>query len=88
MNIRIRSSAGSVMFLSWLPAIAQDAANTKVLATTAAASASSPPPSSAVITPSDPTWFIAGFVTGLVVGVVAARVFGGARSSGQGSSQR
>ncbi len=74
MQIRIKNAAGAVMLLSGLPVIAQDSTAAKVLTTTGCASC---PTSTLVVdTPGGPTWLVAGFVIGLVVGIVAAKAFG------------
>ncbi len=72
MEIRIKHAAGSVMLLSGLPAMAQDAALKATVATTCA---SCPPRNTVVETPSDPTWFIAGVIVGAGLGFLAAKVF-------------
>ena len=77
MDIRIKNAAGTVMLLSGLPALAQDAANLK--ATSPASCASCPPPSG-VIVPGDPTWFVAGAIVGAAVGYLAAKVLGGKKA--------
>lgn len=75
METRIKSAAGAVLFLSGLPAMAQETAALKASAVNACASC---PPTSGVITPpGDPTMLIAGaFIVGVLVGVVLARAFG------------
>jgi hypothetical protein len=79
MQTRVKTYSGAIVLLSGLPAWA--VAGTQTGAASTAASAPEDPPK---ITVGDPVWFIAGFVTGLVVGVVAAKVFGGSNSSSQG----
>jgi hypothetical protein len=70
MQFRIRSASGALVLLSGLPAMAQEAA------LTTARCASCPPATPAVSIPNDPTFLVAGFVIGLVVGIVAAKAFG------------
>jgi hypothetical protein len=74
MEIRIKTVTGAVMLLSGVPAMAQEVAALK--ASTAAGCASCPPVPASIATPGDPTWFVAGLVTGLVVGFIAAKVLG------------
>jgi hypothetical protein len=78
MQMRVKIRSGAFVVLSGLPAWVQLAA-----AQGASSPASAPDgPNSTVI--GDPGWFVAGFVTGLVVGAVAAKVFGGAKSGNEG----
>lgn len=74
MELRIRNAAGAAMLLSGIPALAQETATLK--ATTVAGCASCPPNPPNVITPSDPTWFVAGVIVGAGLGFLAAKVFG------------
>lgn len=74
MEIRIRNAAGAVLLLTGVPVMAQEASALK--ATSPANCASCPPPPPSVVTPTDPTWLVAAFVLGLVVGVVVTKVFG------------
>lgn len=73
MEIRIRNATGTVLLFSGFPAVAQEAAAQK--ASTTANCASCPVVHAAAEIPSDPTWFIAGLATGLVLGFVAGKVF-------------
>jgi hypothetical protein len=75
MEFRTRSAAGTWMFLTTLPAFAQESTTAKASSTTGKTSC--PPDCSSLIIPSDPTWFVAGFIAGLAVGIVAAKAFGG-----------
>jgi hypothetical protein len=76
MQTRVKTYSGAVVFLSGLPAWTQSVAQTRATST----AASAPEDPNAFKVP-DPGWFIAGFVTGVVVGVVAAKVFGGSKST-------
>ena len=78
MELKIRNAAGTLIFLSALPATAQE---TAAKVTTTAACASCPPAyPPAIVVPPDPTWFIAGFIVGVVVGFVAAKVLSGKKT--------
>lgn len=76
MQMRVRTYGGAIVVLSGLPAWTQSYAQTG----TASTAASTPAGSNSVVI-NDPGWFIAGLVTGLVVGVIGAKVFGGSKSS-------
>lgn len=76
MHIRVKTRTGAIVLLLGVPAWTQVDAQTT--STTAAASA---PPVSNSTGIGDPGWFIAGLVTGLVVGAIGAKVFGGSRES-------
>ena len=76
MEIRVKNAAGAVMLLSGVPVMAQDAANLKAVTVANCASCPKAVHAAAEI-PSDPTWFVAGFIVGAVVGFVAAKVLGG-----------
>jgi hypothetical protein len=78
MQLRVRNAAGTVMLLSGLPAFAQPSGQSS------AASEPPPPTPPYLNVPSDPTWFVAGFVTGLVVGAIGAKVLGGFKSNSPG----
>jgi len=76
MQKRVKTFSGAIVLLSGLPVWAQSGTQT----TTAASAASAPDgPNSTHI--GDPVWFIAGLATGLVVGAIGAKVFGGSRST-------
>lgn len=77
MESRTRPNAGVWLILSPLSAVAQSGPPAKAVTLMDCASCS--PASQQVIIPSDPNWFVAGLVTGLILGVVGARVFGGAK---------
>ena len=69
MQKRVQTFSGAIaLLLAGLPAWAQTGV------------ASAPDGSNTVHIP-DPRWFIAGLITGLVVGAIGARVFGGSKSS-------
>lgn len=76
MRTRVRTYSGAIVLLSGLPAWAQSGNQS-----TTASSAASAPGGSNSIPIGDPVWFIAGFVTGLVVGAIGAKVFGGSKST-------
>jgi uncharacterized protein involved in exopolysaccharide biosynthesis len=73
MEVRVKNAAGVVLLLTGVSALAQETSALK--ATAPASCASCPPPPPSVVIPPDPTWLIAGFVIGFVVGVVAAKAF-------------
>lgn len=73
MNKRIITHSGAIFLMSGLPAWAQ----TGTPASTSS-SASAPGAPSVIIIP-DPEWFIAGLVTGLLIGVIGAKVFGSSK---------
>jgi uncharacterized protein involved in exopolysaccharide biosynthesis len=75
MEIRIRNAAGVVLLLTGVPALAQEASALKATTPANCASCPPPPPPPSVVTPTDPTWFVAGFVVGLVLGIVVTKVF-------------
>jgi hypothetical protein len=58
-----------------MPAFSQEATSTKKLAV--ASCASCPSGDGVIVVSGDPTWLIASFVVGVVVGVVLAKVLGG-----------
>jgi len=72
MQTRLKTFGGVVVLLSTLPAWAQ---------TVAASAAASAPDGPNGVTIGDPVWFIAGLVTGLVVGAIGAKVLGGSKST-------
>ena len=76
MQTRLRTWSGAIVLVSGLPAWAQTGTQTG-----AASTAASAPDAPSVIKTGDPVWFIAGLVTGLVVGAIGAKVFGGSKSS-------
>jgi len=76
MQKRVKTFSGAIVLLSGLPAWAQSGTQT----TTASSAASAPDgPNTSHI--GDPVWFIAGLATGLVVGAIGAKVFGGSKST-------
>ena len=72
MQKRVKTYSGAIVLLSGLPVWAQTGAASTV------ASAPDGPNSTHI---GDPGWFIAGLATGLVVGVIGAKVFGGSKST-------
>jgi len=76
MNKRLKTYSGAIVFLSGLPAWAQSGTQTST--SSSAASAPDGPNTTHV---GDPVWFIAGLATGLVVGALGAKVFGGSKST-------
>jgi hypothetical protein len=76
MQTRVRTFSGSVVLLSGVPAWAQGGSQTGT-----ASSAASAPDGSNIVHIPDPAWFVAGLATGLVVGVIGAKVFGGSQAS-------
>jgi len=76
MQTRVRTFSGAIVVLSGLPAWAQSGAQTSAASTVASA-----PDGSNSTQIGDPVWFIAGLVTGLVVGAIGAKVFGGSKST-------
>ena len=74
MNIRLKNAAGAIVVISGLPAFAQTSA---VPPASTASTSPPPPPPPSIVAPGDPTWFVAGLFTGLVVGYVACKVLGG-----------
>lgn len=92
MEIRIKNAAGAVVFLSAVPAMAQQDAASIKSAPAAANCASCPPQSSCLVVPGGPvtwlvvpggpvTWFSIGTVFGLVVGLVLAKLLFGRKVS-------
>jgi hypothetical protein len=79
MQMRVKTYRGAIVLLSGLPVWAQSGAQTG-----SASTAASAPDGSNTISIGDPGWFVAGFFTGLVVGAVAAKVFGGSKPNNQG----
>jgi len=79
MQIRMKNAAGGLLFLYTAHAAAQGTSATT--SATVASAASTPPGTNVTQIPSDPTWFIAGLVTGLLVGAIGAKVFGGSKST-------
>ena len=88
MQIRIKSAAGAIMFISAIPATAQQEAANLKSTTPATNCASCPPPCSCLVVPGGPvtwlvvpggpvTWFSIGTVFGLVVGLVLAKALFG-----------
>lgn len=76
MQVRLRTQSGLIVLLTGLPAWAQTGTQTS----TASVPASAPEGSNGTKV-NDPTWFVAGFVTGLVVGAIGVKVFGGSKSA-------
>jgi hypothetical protein len=72
MQTRMRTYSGAIVLLSGLPAWAQGG--------TASSAASAPDGPNIVHIP-DPAWFVAGLATGLVIGAIGAKVFGGSKST-------
>lgn len=76
MQTRLRTWSGAIVVVSGLPAWAQTGTQTG-----AASTAASAPEGPTVVKTGDPVWFIAGLVTGLVVGAIGAKVVGGSKST-------
>lgn len=76
MQMRMRTYGGAIVVLSGLPAWVEAGAQTST-----ASSAASASEGTNVIKVPDPGWFIAGFVAGVVVGAIGAKVFGGSKST-------
>lgn len=74
MRKRIIMSGGAIFFVSGLPAWAQTGTPPST-----SSSAASAPEAPGVIKIPDPEWFVAGLVTGLIIGVIGAKVFGSSR---------
>lgn len=74
MQTRVKTCRGAIVVLSGLPAWAQSGAQTN-----AASTATSAPDGSNSTHIGDPGWFIAGLATGLIVGAIGAKVFGGSK---------
>jgi len=72
MQKRVKTLSGAVVLLSGLPAWAQ---------TGTASTVASAPDGTNSTHIGDPGWFVAGLATGLIVGVIGAKVFGGSKSS-------
>jgi hypothetical protein len=76
MQVRLRTYSGLIVVLTGLPAWGQTGSQTAAASVPASA-----PDGSNGTKVNDPTWFVAGLVTGLVIGAIGARVFGGSKSS-------
>jgi hypothetical protein len=76
MPTRIKTYSGAIVLLSGLPAWAQSGTQTG----TSSSAASAPTGSNSTVI-GDPGWFVAGLVTGLVVGAIGAKVFGSSKST-------
>lgn len=84
MELRVKNVSGAVVFLSAIPAMAQQEAASVKSKPPAADCASCPPQSSCLVVPGGPvtwlvvpggpvTWFSIGTVFGLVVGLVLSK---------------
>lgn len=72
MELRTRNTTGAALLLLWLPVYAQEATSAKK--PVVAACASCPAGDSVVVVSGDPTWLIASFVAGIIVGVVLTKL--------------
>jgi hypothetical protein len=78
MQFRIKTHSGAVVVLLGVPTAATSTfAQTNAPSNPSAASGGAPDS----IGIGDPGWFVAGFVAGLAAGVIAAKAFGGSKST-------
>jgi hypothetical protein len=71
MKIRLRDASGAWLLLTCAPAFAQESSAAK--ASAAASCASCVPGDKIVVVEGGPTWLVAGFFIGLVVGYALAK---------------
>lgn len=76
MQSRFKLGSGVIVLFSG------SSANSQPTTTGSSAPASAPDPVHATVI-GDPTWFVAGLATGIVIGAIGARVFGIASTSRQ-----